>query len=775
MFDGTRLQTEGMLKLLVKHPRTGQSEYLDFYIASHHNQPLLGIEACLKFDLLSVNHDNICSLESAVTEPLTMDVISREFADIFEGYGKFEGTVCLNVDDSVQPVRMPLRKLPIPVRDRVANELQHLEENGIIARVTGPTAWISALLVVAKPNGDVRLCIDPKPLNRALLRDHYPMPTIDDVLPNLTKAKVFSTTDARCAFWHLEMDDASSLLTTFETPFGKYRWLRMPYGVSPAPEIFQRRMHETLAGLKGVACIADDILIYGCGDTQEEAQRDHDANVRQLLTRCREKNLKLNKSKFQLNRTSVPYMGHVLTNNGLKASDKKVDAIRWMPNPTDRQGVLRLLGMTTYLARYTAGFSEMTAPLRELLKRENEFHWDDAVHGAAVERIKTALSNAPVLQYYDVNKEVTIQADSSSTGLGSVLLQDGHPIEFASRALTPTESSYAQIEKELLSICFAVERMHTYLYGRRSIRVETDHKPLISIMQKSLSSAPKRLQRMLLRLQRYNINLVYRPGSQVVIADTLSRAYAADSAVPTKFTEELAAVDIEQEVENHMVASPETLQKIKQAAEEDEIYIALKQQIATGWPPDRHALQEALQSYFTFADELATYNDFVYKGNRIVIPVGARQWIMERLHSSHIGVNGCLRRAREVVFWPGMTSQVKEWISKCSVCQTYQANVKKEPLLSHDVPDRPWQKIGVDIFTFRGQDYLLSADYLSNFFEIDRLQSKRVKDIIYCLKGQFARHGIPEIVFSDNSPFAAREFQCFARAWEFTHNTSSPR
>ena len=138
-----------------------------------------------------------------------------------------------------------------------------------------------------------------------------------------------------------------------------------------------------------------------------------------------------------------------------------------MPNPTDRQGVLRLLGMTMYLARYTAGFSEMTAPLRELLKRENEFHWDDAVHGAAVERRaaveRTALSNAPVLQYYDVNKEVTVQADSSSTDLSSILLQDRHPIEFASRVLTPKEQSYAQIE-ELLAICFAVERMHTYLY-----------------------------------------------------------------------------------------------------------------------------------------------------------------------------------------------------------------------------------------------------------------------------------------------------------------------
>ena len=772
MFDESQLKTVGMLSLPVTHPTTGQFEHVDFYIAEKHNQPLLGIEACLKFDLLNVNHDNICSIDASA--PLTMDEVDRDFADIFEGYGKLEGQVSLKVDQSVQPVRMPLRKLPIPIRDRVADELQHLEDSGIIVRVTKPTEWTSALLVVSKANGGVRPCIDPTPLNRALMRDHYAMPTIDDILPNLTKAKIFSTMDAKCAFWHLELDEDSSFLTTFLTPWGKFRWTRLPYGVSPAPELFQRRMHEALAGLKGVACIADDILVYGCGDTLQEAQQDHDGNVRQLMSRCREKNLKLNKSKFRLNRKSVTFMGHVLTDTGLRVCNKKVDAIHQMPVPTDRQGVLRLLGMATYLARYTPGFSEMTAPLRQLLKRDSEFRWDDTVHGAAVDKIKNALANAPVLRYYDLTKDVTVQCDSSQSGMGAVMLQDGHPVEFASRALTQTEQSYAQIEKELLAVCFAMERMHAYVYGR-TVRVETDHKPLISIVRKPLTSAPKRLQRMLLRLQRYNIDLVYRPGSEVVIADTLSRAYAADSAVQTKFTEELATLEAEQEAESHMVASTETLQKIKQSAEEDDVYAALKRQIASGWPSDPAVLPEELQSYLPFADELVTLNNFIYKGNRILIPTGARQWIMERVHRSHIGINGCLRRAREVVFWPGMTTQLKEWIAKCHICQTYQTAGVKEPLLSHEAPARPWQKVGVDIFTFRGKDYLITADYSSSYFEVDRLQSKRVKDIVYSLKGQFARHGVPEIVFSDNSPFMAGEFQRFAKLWEFTHQTSSPR
>ena len=469
-------------------------------------------------------------------------------------------------------------------------------------------------------------------------------------------------------------------------------------------------------------------------------------------------------------------MGHILTDTGLRVSDKKVDAIRRMPDPSDRQGVLRLLGMATYLARYTPGFSEMTALLRALLKRDNEFRWDSSVHGEAVTKIKDALSNAPVglLRYYDVNKPVTVQCDSSQSGLGAAILQEGHPVEFASRALTPTEQTWSQLEKEQLAVCFALDRFHTYVYGRR-VRVETDHRPLVAIKQKSLATAPKRLQRMLLKIQKYDIDLVYRRGTEVVVADTLSRAYLPDPAIETSFTKELAAIDVEQEAETRTIASPATLQLIRDAADDDNVYQALKQQITSGWPTDTNAIPDELRRYHTFADELVISQDFVYKGQRLVIPVGARPWILERVHSGHTGINSCLRRARELVFWPGMTAELKQVVAKCPICQTHQAASAREPMSPHAAQHRPWEKVGVDIFTFRSQSYLLTVCYFSNYFEVDRLPTKRVKDVIYALKGQFARHGSPSAVMSDCSPFLAREFQDFAKAWDFVHQTSSPR
>jgi len=338
MFDNSHLKTAGMITLAVQHPKTKYTEELDFYVATAHNQPLIGWEACLAFDLLSLHNDNICAVNTAApNNHITHEMIATKYADLFEGYGKLSGEVHLQVDESVPPVRMPLRKLPVVIKEKVRAELEMLQREGIIAPVAEPTPWISALLVVAKPDGRVRICIDPKPLNKALMRDHYPMPTIDDVLPKLAEAKVFSSVDASNAFWHLCLDEESSKLTTFETPFGKFRWLRLPYGVSPAPELFQRRIHEALSGLKGVACIADDMLVYGCGDTLEEAQQDHDRCLTELLDRCREKRIRLNKGKMKINLSSVKFMGYELTQDGLKADKQKTEAIASMPPPTDRQ------------------------------------------------------------------------------------------------------------------------------------------------------------------------------------------------------------------------------------------------------------------------------------------------------------------------------------------------------------------------------------------------------------------------------------------------------
>ena len=245
------------------------------------------------------------------------------------------------------------------------------------------------------------------------------------------------------------------------------------------------------------------------------------------------------------------------------------------------------------------------------------------------------LAETPVLQYYDVLKPVVIQCDASSYGLGACCLQDNKPVVYASRSMSSTErDTYAQIQKEMLAIVFALDRFHTYVYGRH-VLIETEHKPLIAISKKSLSSAPKRLQRMLLRLQKYDYTLVYRPGSQLLIADTLSRA-PLDERTPTDFTEDIASLaDAEQQQALRMVASENTIELIKAAAADDEQYQLLRRQIAIGWPPDEADIHvpTALKEYTTFAEELIESDGLVFKGQRVVVPVDARAEILQRLHS----------------------------------------------------------------------------------------------------------------------------------------------
>ena len=180
-----------------------------------------------------------------------------------------------------------------------------------------------------------------------------------------------------------------------------------------------------------------------------------------------------------------------------------------MPFPIDVPAVQCILGLAQYLSKFLPHLSDITKPLRELTQKDTEWDWGQAQQDS-LETLKKTVSSTPVLRYYNLKEEVTLQCDASQSGLGAALLQNGQPVAYASRALTPAETRYAQIEKELLAIVFACDHFEAYIYGRDAIQVETDHQPLVSIMKKPLNNAPSRLQRMLLQLQKYNLNLKYK-------------------------------------------------------------------------------------------------------------------------------------------------------------------------------------------------------------------------------------------------------------------------
>ena len=696
------------------------------------------------------------------SKPMVLqDPLLRDYTDVFEGLGCLAGNYRIEIDPTVKPVVHPPRRVPCALREDVKDELTRMVGDGIIAPVTEPTRWVSSMIAVRKKNNKLRICLDPRDLNKAIQRSHYPLPTLEDVATRLNKAKVFSVLDAKSGFWQVKLDEDSSYLTTFNTPFGRYRWLRMPFGINSAPEEWQRRAHELAEGLDGVEVVADDFLCIGFGATVEEATRDHDVNMRALLERARVCHLVLNPDKVKLRSKSVPFIGHILTDEGLKVDESKVEAIMKMPAPTDIAALKRILGMVGYLAKFLPHLSDVCEPLRQLDRKDVEWCWLEQ-HQDALTKIRELITAAPVLAYYDVKREVTIQCDASQSGLGAVLLQEGRPVCYASRALTTTEENYAQIEKELLAIVFSCEKFDQYVYGRH-ITVQSDHKPLEIITKKSMIDAPKRLQRMLLRLQKYDIDVVYTRGKEMHIADALSRAYLPYCHTHDTGDHVLAVELQEMDLTEDVRMSANGLQEIiDKSLEDEEIKTAVRYTLQ-GWPDHRQAVDPLARPYFNCRDELSTQSGALFKGQRIVIPCEMRAMLIKKLHSSHLGVEGCLRRAREVMYWPGMNQEVKDVVSVCSTCNAYRPEQCKEPLLPHDIPSRPWSRVGIDLFQLYDQHYLVTVDYFSNFVEVDKLSTTSATQVTTKLRIHFARYGVPDVVVSDNGPqFACEEFKQFA-------------
>ncbi|CAB3991932.1 Transposon Tf2-6 poly [Paramuricea clavata] len=455
----------------------------------------------------------------------------------------------------------------------------------------------------------------------------------------------------------------------------------------------------------------DDIIVSGA-NTEE-----HDIALEKVLHRARERNIKFNKKKIQLRVTEVKYLGNIVSAKGFTPDPEKIKAIVELPLPKSKQDLQRLLGMVNYLSQYIPNMSEITAPLRTLLKKDIQWSWHNE-HQKALERIKKVHTSSPVLHFYDIDKLVILQVDASQGGLGACLIQEGHPVIYASRSLTNADQHYAQVEKELLAIVFACERFNQFIYGTQ-VTVHSDHKPLEAIIAKPSSQAPPRIQRLLIRLQKYHPTVKYVPGKFLFIADTLSRAYLPDEGEQQELNE-----DIEVMVHSMVTvipASPEKMAELKEETANDETLQQLKQQMVQGWADRKHEIPQNLATYWNIRHELSEAEGLIFKDHQLVIPTAMRSNMLNLIHESHLGIEKCKARARAILFWPGM-----------------------------------------------------SKDIYEKFIETALLPNKTAGTVIRHLKSIFARHGIPDELVSDNMPFNSKEFDEFAKEWRFKQTTSSP-
>ena len=588
------------------------------------------------------------------------------------GLGTFKKEFEITVRSDAKPFAIYTRhKVPLHLRQKVKDELSRMESLGVISKIDTPTQWCAGMVVVPKKDNTVRICVDLKPLNTSVLRETHPLPKVDDTLAQLAGAKIFSKLDANSGFWQIPLAEKSRHLTTFLTPFGRFCFNKMPFGISSAPKHFQKRMNEILDGLPGVVCLIDDILVHGTSQAQ------HDKHLEAVLKRIQSAGVTLNKQKCEFSRDTIKFLGHVIHPEGIFPDPQKTAAVKNMKQPSNVSELRRFLGMVNQLGKFSPYIAELSQPLRELLSQKNSWIWGSSQTNA-FNKIKAELTSSPVLAWYNPAAETKIIADASAYGLGAVLLQkhndDWKPVAYASRSMTETEARYAQIEKEALATTWACERFTDYILGKQ-FHIETDHKPLVPLLgTKQLDNLPPRVLGFRLRLMRFDYTISHVPGKLLYTADTLSRSpqeCSAEDLQLAELTEEQMSTTTSQ-----LPANKDRLEIYRQAQAKDPVCSQLIAFCQSRWP-DKHTLTGELNKYWIARHELTVCDRLLLYGYCIVVPKQLQHETLCKIHQGHQGIERCHLRISTSVWWPGVSSRMQEFIKQCPTC-IYEASTSSQ-------------------------------------------------------------------------------------------------
>ena len=722
-----------------------------------------------------LGRDLITTLQLTLQDNAVLNIsvsLENEFPELFrDGVGLARGFVHrIKAKSDIQPVQHKLRRLPFALREKVSAELDRMVKADIIEPVDA-SEWISPLVVVHKRNGNIRLCVDLRSVNEAIVQDKYPLPHIEELLSELRGSTVFTTLDLTSAYHQLLLHEDSRYLTAFITHDGLFRFKRVCFGLSSAPSAFQKLMVTVLAGLNGVQCYLDDIIIHG--DTQES----HDANLRAVLHRLQSVGLTLNLQKCHFNLHEISYLGHVISSRGLQPDETHVKAIRDASVPSDSAALRSFLGLASYYAKFLPNFSTVTAPLRELTKKDTPFVWSPAAN-QAFEKIKELILHCDTLHLFDPDLPVIISTDASDHGLGAILLQvkDGEdvPVAFASRTLTQAERNYSVGEKEALACVWACEKWFQYVWGRHFI-LRTDHQALTTLLSaKGSKRQSMRIARWATRLLRFNYTVEYVPGLHNYAADALSRLpQPAEDIIE----------DDDQEVVIQSIFADATISKaeLQNATNSDPLLQKVRAKISRGWSKD-DSKDDKLKAYYMVRDELAVVDDCILRGDRLVIPPQFQAALIGSAHAAHQGIVRSKQRLRELYWWPSMDRMVEDAIRHCSACQTSDkvTRTHNTPLQSVPLPDGPWQKIGIDITgpfdpNKPSQKYAIVAiDYYSKWPEVAFVSEVTTHTVITFLTQLFAREGLPTEIVTDNGvQFVSSEFENFLKELGISHCKAS--
>ena len=654
------------------------------------------------------------------------------------------------------------RKYPYHLRGKIKQELERLENEGIIESVTGPQEWVSNLVATPKSNGAVRLCLDARILNTAIERETHPIPTLETIIDDMNGSKVFSKIDMKEAYTQIVLDEESRKITNFHTAGGIKRFKRLCYGINNAFEIFQRALDDSIGNIPNVKCISDDILIY----TSNKAE--HMQTLKTLFDKIKKLGLKLNKNKCVFLKSSLSFFGVIISENGVQPDPNKIESIKTAQHPNNIQELRSFLGLITYVSKFIKNFSEKTAPLRKLLRKDCNFSWNKE-QDDAFELLKGELCSDTILTFYNPNDDLELITDASGHAIGGVLLQrnsqnETKPITYISRSLSQTESKYSITEKEALSVVWCVEKLHHYLYGKKFI-LSVDHQPLRYIFNPR-AKLSARIARWQLKLQAYNFDIRHIKGS-CNIADFLSRI---------KYNEQTA--DDEDAnlyvnfITHESIPKSMTLEQIRVESEKDEIIIALRNAIK-----ENKWYNNIVKPYESMKNELCENNGVILRGNRIVLPLSLQSLAVKIVHEGHLGLQKSKELLRSKVYWKTLNIDIEKEIENCLGCKAASSQTVKNPIKMSCLPNYPWEEVAIDFFTPlpNGQKLLVLIDLYSRYPIIMYMKTTTAASVINKLENVFSMFGYPRVVRTDNGPpFDSVIFKKFLRNQGIKHRNTTP-
>jgi len=756
------MKTVGCCNIACQVKKTAVQKTVRFIIVPKDVPTLIGRHDSMELKILQLGEDLVCNVKS-VNSKIMSDVILK-FPSVFTGLGKLKNyQLRLHIDSSVRPFAQPIRRIPFTRREKVLEKLKTLESLDVIEKVQTPTSWVNPLVSVEKPNGDVRICLDMRRANEAIVREKHPVPTLEETLQEMSGAKFFAKMDMNMAFHQIELHPDSRDITTFAGPDGLYRYKRLIFGANMATEKFQQIMTQVLAGLPGVHNLHDDIII--AGETLEELHH----RVELTVKRFHEHGLTMNMEKCIIGVKKLNFMGITLTSDGIKIADEKVKAITEAKRPENKSELRSWLGLAQFCAKFIMNFAAVTSPLWDLTKEKSEWNWTEQ-HEAGFNRIKKHLTTCPVMAYWNTEAETRITTDASPYGLGAILEQkqpdDSYrPVYYASRKLTDVESRYSQFEREALGVKWACQKFQLYLIGKK-FEVRTDHKALLKVLSARANPPSARIERWILYLQQFSFKVSHISGREN-LADILSRAPEGEEDVEESAASNIFAYSMTEDARPVAI----TMEKIKLESSRDETITLLKEAIRSGnWQKFQGTIYKAIR------DELWTYGDILMRGNRIVMPESLWKNTLRLAHEGHQGMVRTKARLRTKVWWPQVDKQVEALIHSCHPCQLVGPRPKPEPIKSTKLPERAWSEVAVDLLDIPGVGHLLVLiDYYSRWPEVAFMKKTDASKVIKVLEGIFQTHGLPDSLRSDNGPpFQSREFAAFLEYLGIQHKRGIP-